>query len=291
MNIAAKKLWRKLMVPLIALFAGWAGLCSFAYGAKPDSLTMGVHPYLGAAELTRRFTPLADILQSRLGIPVQLKIGGSYEEHIEAIASGKVDIAFMGPALYVKLVHRHGPQPLLAKLERHGSTLLSGHIVVTANSPIRRLDQLRHKVFAFGDPDSTMSTLMPQAVLEQAGISLDQLAAYRHYGNHRNVAIAVLSAQADAGAVKAEVYQAFRKKGLRSLLELPRVSEHVFVARSGLDEEIQQQLRSVLLGLRYSAEGMSALKSLHKGATGLVRAKDSDYESLRDVLYGAGEGD
>ena len=50
-----------------------------------EELTLGVHPYLAPAEITRRFTPLVGYLTKVTGNVVSVKIGKSYQEHIDAI--------------------------------------------------------------------------------------------------------------------------------------------------------------------------------------------------------------
>lgn len=265
----------------------WISTNTFA--TERARLILGVHPYLQHSEVIHRFTPLAKYLSQQLGMPVDVRVGQSYQAHLDTIGRDQIDIAYLGPVVYVKTLKQFGPKPLLARLEANGKPTFRGHIVVPKSSPITRLEDLKGGVFAFGDPDSTMSTVVPKAMLKQAGITLDDLADYGNYKGHRNVALTVLAGDADAGAIKEEVYFEFKNKGLRSLQATPAVSEHVFVTRSNLEPDVVVTIRSLLKNIRSTHLVNSLLKPIKKSATGLVPVKDGDYDDLRSLLDSNGQ--
>src|SRR3989344_3957961 len=169
-----------------------------------ETLTLTVHPYLPVKEIITRFTPLADYLGKEIGRPVSVRVGSDYQEHIVYVGKDEADIAFMGPASYLMVVAKYGKKPLLARLETDGNPLFRGYFIVRQDSPLKTLAGLKGKRMAFGDRDSTMSHLVPQYMLEKAGVPLDKLAKYKFLGSHNNVVLAVLSGDFDAGAVKDE---------------------------------------------------------------------------------------
>ena len=124
-----------------------------------DQLVLGIHPYKTSEKLIKAYSPLAQYLTRKVGIPVVLKISADYQTHIDAVGRDQLDIAYVGPSSYVKLYDRYGEKPLLARQAVHGKPTFQGKIVVTGNSPITKLAQLKGKRFAFGDPNSTMSHL------------------------------------------------------------------------------------------------------------------------------------
>lgn len=271
------QLW---FISLILLLQGW--LASVAWASQP--LILGVHPYLQSQEIQKRFGPLAEYLSEQLGYPVEVRVGPSYQAHLNAISQGQIDLAYMGPSLFVKLVQRGEGAGVLARLEAKGSPTFRGHIVVAKSSSIAQLADLRGKVFAFGDPSSTMSSLVPRAMLKQAGVDLSQLAAYQHYKGHSNVALAVLIGDADAGAVKEEVYLKMRARGLKSLVATPEISEHVFVARDDMPVVELLRIQKLLLSIRTDRDVEAYLRPIKKTATGLVPARVSDYDNLRELM-------
>ncbi len=249
-----------------------------------DPLVLAVHPYLPYEEIHTRYRPLADYLQAQLSKNVVVRVGRNYDEHIKFIGKDEVDIAYMGPAAYLEMVRTYGHKPGLARLEINGRPYFHGYLVTTANSGINEPTALRGKRFAFGDPKSTMSHLVPRHMLLTAGIRLSDLEDYSYLGSHKNVALGVLSGDFDAGGVKEEVMVAYRDKGLRAFAKSPAYSEHLFVARSDLDAELIEQLRTALYELSNSPEGRELLKGIKSRVTALVPVQDSDYDGLRQVL-------
>ena len=222
-------------------------------GQKP--LILAVHPYLSKDEIISRFKPLADYIARAAGRPVQLRVGRDYEEHIDAIGTDSVDIAYMGPAEYVKLVAKYGKKPLLVRQEIDGQKLLKGEIIVRQDSPLQSLSELKGKRFIFADVNSTMGSVIPQKMLIQAGVPLTSLASYKFVEGHDNVALAVLAGDYDAGAIKEETFQKYAPRGLRALAHSPSVYDHVFVTSTRLPAELVGILRSSLLKLNGSPEG------------------------------------
>jgi len=249
-----------------------------------ERLVLGVHPYLHHKEIKKRFAPLADYLSAELGTPVEVRIGQNYQAHLRAIANNQVDIAYLGPALYVKMLQSLWSRPLLARLEANGSPTFTGHIVVRQDSPLQNLRDLKGKVMAFGDPNSTMGTIVPRAMLLKAGITLSDLEHHHHYDGHTNVALAVLTGDADAGAVKQEVFMEYADRGLKSLQQTPAISEHVFIASSELEGNKVRRIRELLLGINTPEQVEHILKPLKGSATGLVTASEADYLPLRRLM-------
>jgi phosphonate transport system substrate-binding protein len=257
--------------------------------AAEEALTLGVHPFLPSTELAQKFGPLTDYLSRELDRPVHLEISRDYEVHIESIAEGAYDMAYMGPVSYLHLVGTHGMVPLLAKLEVDGDPSFQGAILVREDSPIRDVGELAGKRFAFVSPSSTMGFIVPHYVMKQAGVSIDSLAGYGFLKNHDNVALAVLIGEFDAGAVKEETFQKFAPKGARALAMTPPIPEHLFVASSRQLPVTVEALRASLLGIVRKPEGLRALRAIKNSGRNLVPVDDRDYDLLRKILSESGQ--
>jgi phosphonate transport system substrate-binding protein len=278
----------RILTKCIYIFLAFVGFAaqsiSWAAEQDPKPLVLAVHPYLPFQALQRRFQPLADYLETYLDQPVVVRIGPDYAEHIGFIGQNKVDIAYLGPANYVRMVEKYGEKPLLARLEINGKPRFHGYLVTTEETGISDLASLRGKSFAFGDPVSTMSHLVPRYMLLEAGIDVRDLVDYQFLGSHKNVAIAVLSGAFDAGAVKEEVWKDYQHRGLRVIAKTEPFSEHLFVTRANASGEFVNTLRKALFRLSETARGRAILQGIKQGATGLVPVHDKDYDNLRGVL-------
>ena len=268
---------------ILAIMLGLSVLTD-ASGTNGQPIVLAIHPYLPFQELQRRYQPLADYLTEVLGKEVLVRIGRDYSEHITYVGKDQVDIAYMGPATYVRLVEKYGRKPLLARLEVNGNPVFHGYLVTNTNSGVRDIQTLRGKRLAFGDAASTMSHLVPRYMLLKAGVGIDELADFQFVGSHKNVALGVLSEAFDAGAVKEEVMEAFRDRGLKAIARSDPFSEHLFVARADAPEEFIDKVRTALYQLSDTQQGRMILSNIKQGVTALVPVADADYDNLRDVL-------
>jgi len=249
-----------------------------------DNLTLWIHPYLPATELTKRFAPLATYLSEKLNRTVSIRVQQNYLAHQNLVGRDQADIAYLGPVSYIRIKDKYGPQTLLAKLEVNGDTFYYGMIIARKDSGINALTDLAGKSFAFGDPESTMSHIVPRGMLRNAGITTASLQRYDFLYTHHNVALAVLGGYFDAGGVKEEVFNEFEKKGLKMVAKSPPIPEHLFVARSTLPQELVAQIRFHLINICKSPDKKTILNSLKASVTDLVPVVDQDYDTLRDLL-------
>ncbi len=275
-NLRLKSFLCSLAISISAVFAISA--------AAEDSLIFAVHPYLPATELVKRYTPLMEYLGRKLNQPVQLQISKDYQDHIDKIGRDEVDIAYMGPASYVKVVKHYGTKPILARLEINGKPFFQGIIIIREDSSISKLADLSGKSFAFGDPNSTMSHLVPRYMLWENAVKIEKLADHAFLDTHNNVALAVLAGDYDAGAVKEAVFYKYQTRGLKVLEKTPEISEHLFIARKNLQSAKIKALREALYGLNKDEQGGTIMSAIKKTMTGMVPANDKDYNNLRTIL-------
>lgn len=281
LRVGRNSAWMAVCV-LGLVIAGPAAAGSAARAA--DEVVLAVHPYLPATELVVRFDPFARYLAGRIGRPVRVEVSPSYETHIQRIGEDQAEIAFLGSASFVLMAERYGEKPILARLEVGGRTTFHGYIVVREASPVTGLAGLAGGRVAFGDPDSTTGFLVPRAMLHEAGVPLRSLAGWEHVVNHNDVALGVLMGNFDAGALKDESFEGYGGRGLRVLAKSPPISQYLFVARSTLPSAMVAAVRQAMFELKDT----SILHALRAGLTGLVPARNADYDGLRAILAAAG---
>lgn len=268
------------LVNFFALFV-FASVLS-ANPPKP-TLVLGIHPYLNKNEIIKRFTPLTEHLSQELNQQVVLKIASSYQQHIDYIGNDQVDIAFMGPEPYVEMVRHHGVKPILARLEVNGKPYFRGKIFTHKNSAINTIYDLSGKDVAFGQPTSTMSSVVPIWTLKTNEIDLSILNSYQHLNNHENVALSVLMGDFDVGAAKEEVFQAYKGKGLKEIHTTIAISEHLFITNNYLPKKTIKNIQNILFKLKDTQNGKKILQAIKPAITGMVPATDADYDSLRKL--------
>lgn len=238
------------------------------------------------SEELRKLEPFQKYLETSLNqqgikVRVEVSIFATYEEGIDALATGDIDFSRLGPASYV-LAKRKDPGLTLLVGEAHeGDKLFPAVIVVAKDSPIRSVADLRGKRFAFGDPNSTSGRYLPQAELVKAHIRAKDLASYEYLSRHDKVVFAVASGRFDAGATNVNTFMKYAEaKGLRELVRYPSPT-HGWAARRNLDPALIRALRKALLEM--NDPRLSELIDRN----GFLPATDADYDELRRVMQAA----
>ncbi len=271
----------------VSLVFSISALLSVSFAAQPEAQNayiFGIHPYLTAKELLERFTPLMNYLSDELDKPVVLRVAKTYKNHIQRVGEDKVDMAYLGPAPYVKLVENYGQKHLLVKIQVVGQSTFRGAIIVSQDSRIKTLTDLRGKGFAFGSPNSTMSHFVPRFVLWEAGMTVDQLSHYQFIKSHENVVLGVLLGEFEAGAIKKDIFNRYAQQGIKVLTWTPPITVHLFVATHRFPQQQLDKLRQLFLNLNKHPKGKTILTSIKKSITGVTKVKDQDYNELRYIL-------
>ncbi|MGZ9269019.1 MAG: PhnD/SsuA/transferrin family substrate-binding protein, partial [Candidatus Binatia bacterium] len=131
----------------------------------PNRLGFSFIPRGDVKKETAELQPLLEKLQAALGIPVEVYIAPSYGAVVEALLSGAVQLARLGPASYVS-AKRIDPQltafasyTTKATVFQTAGPFYHSLLIVSAASRIRSIDSLRGKRLALVDPDSTSGAL------------------------------------------------------------------------------------------------------------------------------------
>ena len=269
-----------LLAPLFLVLA--AGILP----ARADvGLKFGVYVSDKPTEMVRKFRPVLDALEAsmsgELGEPVHIKmhVAGDYEAGIEDLVTGAVDFARFGPASYVLAKERNPELRILSVESEKGTKVFYGIICVAAESPIRAVEDLRGKSFAFGNSRSTVGRYLSQLFLLRHGITAKDLAVYDYLGRHDKVGTAVARKRFDAGALKEGTFKKLVAKGvpIRAIASFPNVTKP-WIARGGLAPKVFAALRAALLRMRDPA----ALKALKKD--GFLEGSDDDYAVIRKAM-------
>ncbi|MEJ1341484.1 MAG: phosphate/phosphite/phosphonate ABC transporter substrate-binding protein [Candidatus Sedimenticola sp. (ex Thyasira tokunagai)] len=248
-----------------------------------QTLSFGVYAHIRSTEMIKKMRPFQEYMERKLarkGVPlkIRMRIFPTYNDAIHALVEGRVDFVRFGPVSYVLAKQKNPRIHLLAMESNNGKKWFSGVISVPLDSPIRSLDDLKGKRFAFGSRSSTTGRYLAQAALVKAGIRAENLAGHAYLGRHDKVAFAVASKSYDAGATNENTYNKYaEKKGLRKIVEFPCVTKP-WVAREDLDESILSALGSALLTL----DDEAFLKTIKR--SGLLPAEDADYDLIREGM-------
>lgn len=231
-------------------------------------------------EMYRRLTPLTKYLSETLKRPVTLKLSPNMSAAIDDVVKGEVEFAYLTPVSYLK-AQAQGNAQLVVKMQANQKASFQLVVVVRDDSPIRRIEHLKGKTFAFGDK----AAILQRAVVVGAGVRLESLGEYKFLGHYDNIAKGVACGDFDAGILKDTTTVDWQKKGLRVLYRSPPLPPYSIVASSTLDAKLLKQIRQAFLSLDMkNPVHKEVIHALDDGYDGFMRARDSDYDVVRRLI-------
>lgn len=261
-------------------------------GSAERPIVMALVPSLDTQKLIKSGEVMARLLEKESGLKYKIEVPVSYTAVVTAMGAGKVDIGWLSPIPYVIAHDMYGTEVILTSV-RDKSTKYWSFIIARTDSDINKLEDLKGKKFAYGDPMSTSGTIYPKNLIRTSGHDPEKFFSEVIYaGAHDKVAMAVYNKQVDAGAIYGGVVSDARlkvKSMIPDILEKTKVvarsieiPNDTVSVRKGLPEDIVRRVKEGLLKVAESDEGREAVMTVY-GIDGFVEASDSDYDSVRKV--------
>ncbi len=275
---------------LLAACGAAAGTPTPSEEAEKQELSMAFVPSRDTTEIQLSGKNIADFLSKETGYKITSTTATSYAAVTQSITSKKTDLAWISPLSYAQARDQNGCYPITASV-RNGTKGYKAFIVVKSDSPIQKIEDLKGKKFAFGDPLSASSTLYPKAAMLKAGIKTDADLTSQNISSASSVAIAVYQGQVDAGAFYDDARKNTEVIGkFPDILEKTRIiwtSELIpadpQVVRKDLNKAQVAKLKAAMLKMNTDPQAKQFIKDLFT-IDALADASDSDYDTLRDVV-------
>jgi phosphate/phosphite/phosphonate ABC transporter binding protein len=231
-------------------------------------LRFGVLPTDDVAGLKQRFTPLAEYLGRGLGRAAVVVVSPEYESLGALVDQDKADLGWFSGVVYPRDSSKYHLAPI-AQSVLGGDATYRGIIVVRADSPLRSVQELRGKRFAFVDRESGSGFVAPCRTLLRAGLSpLDDLGTVAFTTSHFVSAQGVIDGKYDAAALYEQAPQAFKDRldptKLRVLTRTEPVLKDIVACSARASVEFRNKLWSLLESLPKSPEGLAVLKVLER---------------------------
>lgn len=306
-------LWRKkmsrgvnaaLVIAMLAASAVLVGGCArtekpversskpAALGTPENPIKMAMVPSLDTKKLITSGKKLAELLKKETGLTFTVSVPTSYAAVVAAMGAGKVDVGWLSPLPYVIAHDQYGVQVVLRTV-RNKSDKYWSFIIARTDTGINSLDDLKGKRFAYGDPVSTSGCLYAKELIRSRGEDPEKFFSHVIYaGAHDKVVMAVYNKQVDGGAIYGGVASDAREKVVETIPDVMKktkviaksaeIPNDTVSVRKGLPKAIVKKITDGLMRVAASDEGRIAVMSLY-GIDGFVPAKDSDYDSVREV--------
>lgn len=252
-----------------------------------EELKIAMIPSQSSPEQTLKRQELATYLEEVLGIPVNFQVSEDYEQSIDLLVEGKVDIAFLSGFTYVKAKARN-PQvePILAPIEKGtDQPWYKSVIVVNLDSEINTIEDLKGSNFSFVNPSSTSGYLVPSAYLKTVGIDPEKdFTIVEFAGSHNKNLNALKTGKVEAIAINQPTYLNALKEGklpvdeYKLIWESDPITNAPIVISSELPSQVKTDLQKAFLNAPKDLIAVSGAKS-----DGYTLVQDEDYDPIRKL--------
>ena len=273
---------KKIFQSTIALFLSVMSLAvTAAYGdTDKRAIRFGSVAMDIPAVMHKRLTPLTRYLSNALQRPVILKLAPNMPAAIDDVGSAAVELAYLTPVAYLRS-HEKGDTQLIVKTVTNYKSSFKLMIVVREDSPIRSVEQLAGKRFAFGD----RAALLQRAVVVGAGMPLEKFGDYKFIGHYDNIVRGVLHGDYDAGILKDTMAYKWRGKGIRILYSSPNLPPYNIAASKHVDAALLAKLKKLFLDLKETnPDHLPVIKALDKRYNGFEATSDKEYDVVRKLI-------
>jgi len=267
-----------LLTPLAA-----AAQAVFRVSAIPDE---------APTELQRKFKPLGQHLQDKIGRKVEFVPVTDYAASVEALVNNKVDMVWFGGFTFVQanIRSKGAVEPLVQRAE---DETFRSVFITPARSDINQLADLKGKTFAFGSPSSTSGHLMPRSFLLKAGVNPDRDMRVSFSGAHDATALAVAGGKVQAGALNISVWEKMLAEKrvdpgqVRVFYTTPGYFDYNWTVRKDLDPALRAKLLDAFVSLDPNNPQDKAILDLQR-ASRFIPTNAANYAAIEAAARDAG---
>ena len=243
-------------------------------------------------ELQRKFKPLGDYLEKKIGMKVEFTPVTDYAASVEALINRKVDMVWFGGFTFVQAKERSKNQvtPLVQRAEDEKFR----SVFITTQKDINKLEDLKGHTLTFGSESSTSGHLMPRSFLLAAKINPDtDLKRIAFSGAHDATVAAVAGGKVDAGALNISVWEKLvtEKKVDPSVVRVfyttPGYYDYNWTVRTDMNADLKKKLTDAFLALDPKNPQDKVIMDLQR-ASKFIPTKAENYIAIEAAAQNAG---
>lgn len=269
------------------LFAAAASMIAMTASAQEVIRISGI-PDENPTELQRKYQPMVDYLEKKLGAKVVYVPVIDYGAVVSALSAGKIDFAWLGGFSFVQAKVMAGATPVVMRdIDREFKSVF----ISNTGAGIDKPEQLKGKSFAFGAKSSTSGHLFPRYYLDKnyaINPERDFSGAPMYSGAHDSTVKLVESGKIQAGALNAEVWNRLvdgnkvDRSKVKVIWTTPPFVDYVWAARKDMSPAMVKKFADAFLTLDANNPDHKAVMAL-QGAKKFVPASPTDFDLIEQV--------
>lgn len=255
-------------------------------------LRVSAIPDEAPTELQRKFKPLGNYLEQKLGMKVEFTPVTDYAASVEGLINNKLDMVWFGGFTFVQSNVRSGGKvvPLVQREEDEKFK----SVFITTDKSITKLSDLKGKNFSFGSESSTSGHLMPRSFLLDAKVNPDtDMKRVAFSGAHDATVAAVAGGKVDAGVLNISVWEKLLAAGkvdpqqVRVFYTTPGYYDYNWSVRSDMNPVVRKKLTDAFLALDAKKPQDKEILDLQR-ATRFIPTKPENYKAIEAAARNAG---
>ncbi|WP_412565646.1 phosphonate ABC transporter substrate-binding protein [Thalassobius sp. MITS945101] len=201
---------KKLIAAVLATTALTATVAAPVSAEGIDQFRIGILGGENAQDRLNNNECLRARTEELLGVETKLFAPADYNGVIQGLLGGTIDMAWLGASGYAKtyLSDPEAVEPILVKVNTDGGYGYFSIGFARKDSGIAQLEDMKDKVFGFGDPNSTSGFLIPSIEIPEAtGATMtsgDYFGEVKFTGGHEQTIVAVNNGDIDGGVTWAD---------------------------------------------------------------------------------------
>jgi phosphonate transport system substrate-binding protein len=254
-------------------------------------LRVSAIPDEAPTELQRKFKPLGNYLEQKLGMKVEFVPVTDYAASVEGLVNNKLDMVWFGGFTFVQAKIRSNGKVIPIVQREEDEKFRS--VFITTNPSITKLEDLKGKTFTFGSESSTSGHLMPRSFLLAANINPDaDMKRVAFSGAHDATVAAVSGGKVDAGALNISVWEKLLAQGkvdaktVRVFYTTPGYFDYNWTVRSDMDPALRKKLTEAFLTLNANDSQGKEILELQR-ATRFIPTKVENYDQIEKAARNA----
>ena len=278
----------KIAAAIILALAMWSSTSAYAEAV----LRVSAIPDEAPTELQRKFKPLGEYLEKKIGMKVEFTPVTDYAAAVEALIQHKVDMVWFGGFTFVQAKVRSNNQ-VIPLVQREEDQKFKS-VFITFDKSVNTLQDLRRKTFSFGSESSTSGHLMPRFFLKAAKINPDtDLKRIAFSGAHDATVAAVAGGKVDAGALNISVWEKMVKENkvdvnqVRVFFTTPGYYDYNWTVRADMDSALRKKITDAFLSLDKSDAQGKEILDLQR-ATKFIPTQAENYSTIEAAARDAG---
>lgn len=237
-----------------------------------------------------RHSKLIAYLSNESGLPIRQVFPDTFEEHRRMVEQGDIDISFSNPMTYIRIASS-GAKAFARIIEPSGSPTFRGQIITRRdNRSIHKLKDCIGKSWIAVDPLSAGGYLYPLGLFQAHGITASDFKEIAFApgpgGKQEKAVLAVYAGKYDIGSIREGtldvVKDRINTKKIKVIAETQPYPGWVYASRRNLDPEIVHKISSAMFKMSMNNTVQAAILT-QAGMKGIIPARDSDYDSVREL--------